>query len=88
MKQKIYYTLYDAECAAMDFVKNNPGSQINRNYSGSYRYGVIDDNSNADEDSRFVQNVGTWSGEMPAIEVIGANGEVIGKFGYWDDEID
>lgn len=88
MKQKIYYSLYDAECAAMVFVNENIGSSILRNQTGNYDYGRIDDGANADEDDRFVRNVGCWSGEMPAIVVVDAAGQIIGKFGYWDDEQD
>ena len=88
MKQKIYYSLYDAECVAMAFEMDHPGSSIRRQPSGSYNYGSIDEYSGADEDSRFVENVETWSGEIPAIVVEDFTGEIIGKFGWWDDEAD
>jgi len=88
MKQKIFYTLYDAECAAMAFQMDHPGSSIRMTSWGSYDYGFIDDKANADEDSRFTENVGPWSGEATAIIVEDASGQILGKFGWWTDEID
>lgn len=88
MKQKIYYSLYDAECAAMAFVQDHPGSSIRMTSFGSYDYDFIDDKADAEEDARFTENVGLWSGEATAIVVEDEAGQILGKFGWWDDEID
>lgn len=88
MIKKLYYTLYDAECAAMAYTEDHPGTEIARTSWGSYDYKTIDDKSNPDEDSRFTEQVGTWSGETPAIAVKDQKGETIALFGWWDDEID
>lgn len=88
MKQKIFFTLYDAECAAFDYTESNPGTYIVRKAGGAYDYGVIDDRADAEEDPRFTENVGVWGGEVPAIVVLNPACEIEAKFGWWEDEID
>ena len=88
MEKKIYYTLYDAERAAQVYVLEHPDTEIATRHN-CYEYATIDDHSDADEDERFVREVGIWSGEMAAIQVRDTNTwQVVALFGWWEDEID
>jgi hypothetical protein len=88
MVKKIYYSLYEAECMAYGYCIDHPDCQIRRKPWGAYDYGILDDRSNADEDDRFVEAVGPWSGEIRAIVILDPAGQIAAMFGYWEDEID
>lgn len=90
MRKELYYSLYDAECAASAYAKDHNGLVVGMDVELLPLRGVIDDRSRIDyEDRRFTKNVPTWSGETAAVRVIDKDSyQDIALFGYWDDEID
>ncbi len=77
MEKIIYYSKTDALNAANNFLSNNPGARILRTNA------VIDHYSrNVEEDERFIQKVGLWSGEMSAIEICDSKHNTIALFGF------
>ena len=90
MRKELYYSLYDAECAAFSYAQGHNGLVVGHEVELLPVRGSIDDRSRIDyEDSRFTKNVPTWSGEVAAVRVVDKDTYCeIALFGYWDDEVD
>lgn len=78
MKQIIYLTKKEAVKAALKLIADNPKFGISPLLS------AIDDKANAEEDDNFILEVGSWSGEVPALVVEDEHGQVVAKLGYWE----
>ncbi len=90
MIKELYYSLYDAECAASAYAKDHNGLVVGMDVELLPLRGGFDDRAIIDyEDPRFTKNVPCWSGEVAAVQVVDRDTlDVIALFGYWDDEID
>lgn len=71
----LYYTKGEALVAAMEAVK-----ECNGTIEGT---SVDDRTRGLEEDDRFAEIVGAWSGECEAVEVLGRDGEQVGVFAWW-----
>lgn len=73
----LYYTKGEALMAAHDAAEQCNGT--------TRRTSVDDRTRGLEEDDRFVEIVGTWSGECEAVEVLGRDGEQVGVFAWWTE---
>lgn len=74
----LYYTKGEALRAAKETAKE---------CNGTIERTSIDDRTRGlEEDDRFVEKIGTWSGECEAAEVLDKAGEPVGVFAWWTDE--
>ncbi len=75
-------TLYCTKGEALKAAK-----EIAKECDGTIERTSIDDRTRGlEEDDRFVEKVGTWSGECEAVEVRDRDGEQVGVFAWWTDE--
>lgn len=90
MRKELYYTLYDAECAADVYAQNHHGLVVGMQVSLYPLRATLDDNTEFDHvDDRFERNVPSWSGTVDAVRVVDKDTHAdIACFAYWDDEID
>lgn len=87
---QIYYSLYDAECAADVYAQRHDGLVVGTQVEMLPLRGTIAEDDHADyEDDRFTRNIGTRPEVMEAVRVIDKETlKDIALFGYYTDEID
>lgn len=87
---QIYYSLYDAECAADEYAQRHGGLVVGMQAEMLPLRGTIMEDDPADHvDDRFTKNVGTRPGTLEAVRVIDKETlKDIALFGYHTDEID
>ena len=92
--KEIYYTLYDAECAACTYASDHDGLVVGTDMETEGMYplrGTVEPVHADFTDYRFVRNTenGPLPEELQAVRVISKEtGEDIGLFGYLEDMID
>lgn len=74
----LYYTKGEALMAAKEVAKECNGT--------IERTSVDDRTRGPEEDDRFLEKVGLWSGECAAVEVLDRDGEQVGVFAWWTEE--
>lgn len=74
----LYYTKDEALKAAHDAAEQCNGT--------TRRTSVDDRTRGLEEDDRFREKVGLWSGECAAVEVLDESGEQAGVFAWWTEE--
>lgn len=81
MEARVYLYRREARAAAESFANEDSGRFLfNRPRAIDHRIKDIV------EDERFAAEVGSWSGEMPAFEVVDADGQRAGLFGFWAED--
>lgn len=91
MRKELYYTLYDAECAAHAYAEKHGGLVVGAHIETKDIYplrGTVDPGHVDYTDGRFVRNTELLD-ELDAVRVIDkTTHEDIGLFGYLEDMID
>lgn len=94
MRTEVFYTLYDAECAACAYAEKHNGLVVGAHIETENIYplrGTVNPAHTDFTDYRFVRNTEGCSmpSELDAVRVIDKdNHEDIGLFGYLEDMID
>ncbi len=94
MRTEVYYTLYDAECAAVWFAEKNNGYVVGAHVETKDIYplrGTVDPNRADCTDYRFTRNTEHMElpTELDAVRVVDRDTlQDIGLFGYLEDMID
>ncbi len=94
IRKELYYTLYDAECAAVLFAEKNDGYVVGAHIETKDIYplrGTIEPNHVDCTDYRFTRNTEHMElpAELDAVRVVNKDTlEDIGLFGYLEDMVD
>ena len=90
MRRELYYSLYDAECAADAWAQRNGGLVVGLAVEAyPLRGTILAGDDIAYEDERFTRNMGDPWTELQAVRVVDElTLEDTALFGYFEDMID
>lgn len=90
MRRELYYSLYDAECAADAWAQRNGGLVVGLSVEAyPLRGTILADDDIAYKDERFTRNMNEPWTELQAVRVVDELSlEDTALFGYYEDMID